>query len=307
MELSLHLRSARAGLFLVMLASFLWGTGNPVAKSVYDVAATNAISIAFLRMALSVPALLFVCYFTLGRTMWSFHRQDLPFMVSAGALVALYQVAFYASLPKVGVSIATVIALCSAPVIVAVLSALMTRERPTLITLVALTCAIVGTGLLVQVQPAEQQRDVLGGVGLALLAGALYAINTLIGRKLGSGGRTHPLQTATLGFTFGAMLLFLIALASGLVLTYPVVGWLRLSYLGLFPTAIGYGIFYTGMRTTSAAAASIATLLEPLTSTLIAVTLLHEPLSSQALLGGGLLIVAMGMLLLDRPQKTAPK
>lgn len=300
MELSLNRRSARTGLFMVMFASILWGTGNVVAKSIYDIADTNAFSVAFLRMALSVPALLLVCQFTLGRAMWSFHRQDLPFMLGAGSLVAIYQVAFYASLPKVGVSIATVIALCSAPVIVAVLSAVITRERPTAITLVALTCAVIGTMLLVNVQPTAQQSDVLGGVALALLAGTLYAINTMVGRKLGSGGRAHPLQTATVGFAFGALLLFGIALSAGLVLTYPLEGWLRLSYLGLFPTALGYSIFFTGMRTTSAATASIATLLEPLTSTLIAVVVLHEPLSPQALLGGGLLIVAMGVLVMAR-------
>ena len=293
-------RSARAGLFLVMLASVLWGTGNPVAGSIYDLADTNAISVAFLRMALSVPALLIVCYFTLGRRMWAIQRQDLPFMLSAGTLVALYQVSFYASLPKVGVAIATVVALCSAPVVVAVLSALVTRERPTRSTMVALTCALIGTWLLVSVEPTAQQRDVFGGVLLALLSGTLYAINTLIGRKLGSDRRTHPLQTITVGFTFGTVLLFVIALASGLVLSYPPAGWLRLTYLGLFPTAVGYSIFYTGMQTTTAAAASIATLLEPLTSTLIAVTLLHEPLSTQAISGGSLLIGAMCLLLFSR-------
>lgn len=300
MQLSLDLRTARTGLFMVMLASVLWGTGNPVAASIYGLANTNAISVAFLRMGLSAPAFFLLCYFILGRKTWSFHRHDLPYMLGAGALVALYQVAFYASLPKIGVSIATVLALCSAPVIVAVLSALITRERPTLITLTALACAVAGTILLVNVQPSTQQSDVLGGVALALLAGLLYAINTLVGRKLGSGGRAHPLQTVTVGFTFGALLLLVIALASGLVLTYPVAGWLRLGYLGLFPTAVGYGLFYTGMRTTSAAAASIATLLEPLTSTIIAVTLLNEPLSPQALLGSALLVVAMGVLLVDR-------
>jgi len=300
MQLALTLRSARAGLLMVMLASVLWGTGNVVAKSIYDLANTNAISVAFLRMALSVPALLLVCRFTVGRAMWSLHRQDLPLMLAAGALVALYQVAFYASLPKIGVSIATVLALCSAPVLVAVLSAIITRERPPMITLLALACAVVGTILLVNVQPNQQQNDVLGGVGLALLAGALYAINTLIGRKLGSGGRAHPLQTVTLGFTFGALVLLVIALAWGLVLTYPVAGWLRLTYLGLFPTALGYGLFFLGMRTTSASAASIATLLEPLTATLIAVAVLREPLSPQALLGGGLLIGAMCVLYINR-------
>jgi DME family drug/metabolite transporter len=300
MQQTLSRHTARTGLLMVMLASVLWGTGNPVAASIYHLADTNAFSIGFLRMAISTPALWLLCGFTLGRKAWLFHRHDLPYMVGAGALVALYQVAFYASLPKIGVSIATVLALCSAPVLVAVMSAFMTRERPTVITLIALVCSLAGTILLVNVEPSSQQNDVLGGVTLALLAGLLYAINTLIGRKLGSGGRVHPLQTATVGFTFGALLLLVIALSAGLVLAYPVAGWLRLSYLGLLPTAVGYGLFYSGMRTTSAAAASIATLLEPLTSTIIAVTLLAEPLSSQALIGGGLLIVAMVILLLDR-------
>ncbi len=297
MQHSFVRRSARAGLFMVMAASILWGTGNPVAASIYHLAQTNALSIAFLRMALSAPALLLLCHFTLGRKAWTFHRHDLPYMLGTGALVAFYQASFYASLPKIGVSIATVLALCSAPVLVALLSAIVTRERPNVATLVALSCALAGTILLVSVQPTTQQGDVLGGVALALLAGLLYAINTLVGRKLGSGGRTHPLQIAAVGFTFGALILLVIALASGLVLNYPAQGWLRLGYLGLLPTAVGYGLFYMGMRTTSAAAASIATLLEPLTSTIIAVTMLHEPLSPQALLGGGLLMLAMSVLL----------
>src|SRR5690606_41335169 len=92
-------RSARAGLFLVMLASVVWGTGNVFAKTIYDISETNAFSVAFLRMVISVPALFLVCWLTLGRQMWVFQRQDLPLMLTSGSLVALYQVAFYASLP----------------------------------------------------------------------------------------------------------------------------------------------------------------------------------------------------------------
>ncbi|MCB0121996.1 MAG: EamA family transporter [Caldilineaceae bacterium] len=292
--------TARAGLFMVMLAAVLWGTGNAVARTIYDIADTNAFSVAFLRMALSVPALLLVCAMTLGRRMWSLTPLDLPYMLGAGALVALYQVSFYAALPRVGVAIATVVALCSAPVIVAVLSAILLRERPSGKTLIALTAAVIGTGLLINVQSSTQRPDVLGGVLLALLAGTLYAINALVGRKLGSGNRVHPLQTATIGFLFGAFILLMIALPMGLVLTYPTTGWLRLAYLGIIPTATGYTLFFSGMRTTTATAASIATLMEPLTSTLIAVIVLHEPMSPQALVGSGLLILAMLQLLVRR-------
>lgn len=295
----LNYRSARAGLFLVMLASVLWGTGNVFAKSLYAVAETNAFSVAFLRMGISIPALLLVCWLSLGQRMWVFRAQDLPLMLGTGTLVALYQVSFYASLPRIAVSIATVLALCSAPVIVAVLSLLITRERPTKPTLLALLCALLGTVLLVNLQADDIQTDLLGA-GLALLAGFLYALNILVSRSLGARAQAHPLQTALVGFAFGAVILFVIALNAGLVLTYPVTGWLRLAYLGLVPTAIGYGIYYWGMRTTTAAAASIATLLEPLTSALIAVIWLNEPLSPQALIGAALLMTAMGVLVLNK-------
>jgi DME family drug/metabolite transporter len=292
--------TARAGLLMVMTAAFFWGTGNVVARTIYDVAATNAISVATWRMALAVPALLLIGTLTLGRRLWSIHRQDLPFMLSAGALVALYQVSFYAALPRAGVAIATVVALCSAPVVVAVLSAIVLRERPTSKTISALMAAVIGTGLLINVENSAQRPDILGGVLLALLAGTLYAINTLVGRKLGSGHRVHPLQTVTIGFGFGALILVLIALPMGLTWSYPATGWLRLAYLGVIPTAVGYGLFFAGMRTVTATAASVATLLEPLTSTVIAVVLLHEPLSPQALVGSVLLILAMVILLVRR-------
>jgi len=232
--------------------------------------------------------------------MWFVRWQDLPFMLSAGALVALYQLTFYASLPRTGVAIATVLALCSAPVMVAMLSAVIMRERLTGRTMVALTISLIGTVLLVNVRTSTARPDVVGGVLLALLAGMLYAINTLVGRKLGSGNRVHPLQTVTFGFGFGALILLAIALPMGLVLTYPTVGWVRLTYLGLIPTAAGYTLFFTGMRTTTATTASIATLLEPLTATLIAVLFLQESLSPQASVGGGLLMAAMLLLVTAR-------
>ncbi len=237
--MQLNFRSARAGLLMVMLASVLWGTGNAVAKSIYDISQTNPTSVAFFRMAISVPALLVVCALTLGRRTFVIHKSDLPFMLIAGTLVALYQASFYASLPRIGVAIATVIALASAPVIVAVLSAVTTREWPPLIVIFALACAIAGTVLLTNGPVTPQQTDVLGGVAFALLAGLLYAINTLVGRRLGNAGRAHPLQTTTVGFAFGTLVLLVIALASGLVVEYSLEGWVRLGYLGLLPTAIG--------------------------------------------------------------------
>ena len=130
-------------------------------------------------------------------------------------------------------------------------------------------------------------------------SGLLYAINVMVGRKLGSGS-AHPLQTVTVGFTFGAVILGAIGLASGLVIRYPAQGWAGLTYLGVASTAVGYVLFYSGMRSTSSTKASIATLLEPLTATLIAWWVFGEPISSRVVLGGGLLIAAMLLLMWER-------
>jgi DME family drug/metabolite transporter len=295
--------TALAGLLLVMSASVLWGTGNVVARSIYDVAKTDPVSIAFFRMALSVPVLILGCLLILKGRSLHFSRHTAPFMVLAGILVGGYQASFYASLPRIGVAIATVAALASAPVLVALFSMIFSRERPTRAVLASMGLAIIGTGLIASSDAGDTNTDFVGGLAFALLAGLLYAANTLVSRALAQRG-AHPLQSTALGFLFGAILLFGLALSQpdGLATAYPQTGWLRLLYLGLIPSALGYAMFFTGMRSTHPTTASIATLAEPLSAALIAVSVLGERLSPKSLAGVALLILAM--LVLTRSEGT---
>ncbi len=139
--------------------------------------------------------------------------------------------------------------------------------------------------------------DTIAGVLLALGSALGYAVFTLCGRRL--VGRYHPLQSLTVGFAVGALLLLLVALPTGLVLNYSPAGWGTLLYLGLVPTALGYVIFLYGMKTTPATVASIATLVEPLTGTLLAMVLFGERLAPAGWMGALLLLGAMGLLYLN--------
>lgn len=125
------------------------------------------------------------------------------------------------------------------------------------------------------------------GVLLALGAALGYAVTTLCSRTL--AGRYHPLQSLTIGFGAGAVVLLPFTLSTGFVVSYPLVCWVLLVYLGLIPTALAYVLFFGGMRHTTATTASIATLLEPLTSTALAWLLFGERLGSLGLLGAVLL------------------
>lgn len=151
---------------------------------------------------------------------------------------------------------------------------------------------------LVDTQPANPTTASTGlGVGLALESALGYAIvtlcSTLCSRALAQ--RYHPLQSLVLGFGTGALLLLPFALATGLVPRYPVAGWLGLLYLGSIPTAT-YVLYWLGMRRTPATVASLVTLIEPLTATLLAWMVFRERLGGFGIAGAVLLVGAIALL-----------
>jgi DME family drug/metabolite transporter len=182
-------------------------------------------------------------------------------------------------------------------VLVALLSLWLFREKLTPKLILALTFALIGTALFVDFQPhGGAQGNAVIGVLLALGSAFGYAVITLCSRTLAR--RYHPLQSLTIGFGTGAMILLPFAIANGVV-NYPVVGWVLLLYLGLVPTVLAYVLFLSGMRYTTATVASITTLLEPMTSTLLAWLFFKEQLTLLGLLGGILLLGAIVLLFTD--------
>lgn len=284
------------GLLSIMLAAVLWGTVGVAVKFIYGLAATNALSIGFFRLAISVPALFAACWYLLGWQMFRVAKPDLVLMLLIGVMMALYQVCYFGAIAKVGVAIAVLVTLCLAPIIVALFSSWLLGEKLTPTLIIALSFALGGTALLVGVSDHQVVTlNTLIGVLLALSAAFGYAIVVLCSRAL--AGRCHPLQSLTIGFSTGAIILLPFALLNGLAITYPILGWALLLYLGLVPTVFAYLLFLAAMRQTTATVASITTLLEPLTSTLLAWLFFHEQLGFFGVWGGLLLLVAMVLLL----------
>ncbi|MBK9711096.1 MAG: EamA family transporter [Kouleothrix sp.] len=286
---------SRRGVLLILLAAMLWGTVGITTKSIYGLAETNALSIGFFRLAIATPALLVACWRALGRRALRIAPRDLALMALIGMALAFYQVCYFAAIARVGVAIAVLVTLCTAPVMIALLSALLLRERMSRAVVLALACALAGTVMLVWTGPGGAvPRDTLAGVLLALGSALGYSVVALCSRGL--AGRYHPLQPITVGFAAGALMLLPFALATGLAVSYPTDGWLLLLYLGLVPSALAYVLFLGGIRHTTATVASIVTLAEPLTSTMLAWLLFGERLGPLGLFGAALLLGAIGLL-----------
>jgi len=282
---------------MILLAGTLWGTVGITTRLLYQLTATNPLSVGFFRLAFAAPVLGLACWALLGRKALHIARRDLVRMALIGGMLALYQACYFAAIVLVGVAVATLVTLCLAPVLVALFSVVVLREPLTRRVIIALVCALVGIGCIVGVQSGGVlHADPVRGVALACGSALGYAILTLAGRSL--AGRYAAIQVNAVGFAAGALLLLPLALASGFVVAYPAQGWALLVYLGVVPSALGYVLFLTGMRTTPATVSSILTLMEPLTATVLAWILFGERLGPLGLVGAVLLLGALLLLAL---------
>ena len=289
--------SSQRGFWLIVFASVSWGTVGIANRILYEYGATNALSLSFLRLAFAVPLFVLASWFSLRRRLFAVKRRDLGLMMLMGCLIALSQACYIEAIAYAGVSVSTLIAICAAPVIVALLSAGVERKRVTPMTLIALLAAIGGTFLLIAAPAPSSTAGSVSHLGavLALLSAGGYAGFIFCGRRLTD--RYHPLQISTIAFGTGTLLLLVCASSTRLALAYPPLGWLILLYLGIIPTALGYGLFQVGIRSLSATLASIVTMCEPLTAALLAWLLFHEALGPSGLLGAGLLLGAMAIII----------
>ncbi|MET9272205.1 EamA family transporter [Kribbella sp. NPDC003557] len=191
--------------------------------------------------------------------------------VASGLGLAVCQLGYFMAIPRVGVGIATVIALGAAPILISVAA----RERLT----PALFTAVAGLTLL----SVTSGTASLPGVAAAVLSAAGYSLTTLLNRNT-----PDPLTAALLGFTSGA--LFLAPFAA---LPTTLTGWLLIAYFGLIPTALAYTLFYAGLRTLRASTAAVIALLEPVVATAIGILAFQEHLTAPAALGAAVLLLAI--------------
>ncbi len=279
---------------LVALGGVLWGTGGLAGAALADAAGLPPLTVAAYRLLGGGGVLLVALAATgalrgLGRT-----RPVLGLVVGTALLAALYQAAYFASVERAGVAVATLVALGAAPLLVAVGTAVSARRLPSSRTLLALALALVGLVLLVG--PSDAGPQTAAGALLALVAAAAFAGLTGLNRRGVPG--LGPLPLTATAFTLGGILLLPAAAltAGGLAVPTDTRGWALVAYLAVVPTAAAYSAYFTGLRRVPATTAALLALLEPLTATLGAVVLRGERLGLAGLLGAVLLGIAVVVL-----------
>ena len=296
MSHSSSINTSRISLLKISAAGLLWGTTGVVVQLLHQSTPLSAIGIGFFRLAIAAVVLLAIRH---PRAVGAAFRSAPSAAILTGVGLGAYQALYFVAVTLGGVSIATVVSLGLAPVLLAGWETVQTRRRPDRTTGVTVVAGLLGLVLIgtSSGRPTEAAPAPLLGLLAAIACGSCYAASTVVSGRLAQ--RMDAMTLTTLSTGIGALALVpLVALGSpGRLPALPLRAepLLMLVYLGIVTTALAYWLFYSGLRTTVGSTAAVLTLLEPLAAAVLAVLFLAEDLPRAAWLGAALLVAAIAI------------
>lgn len=226
-------------------------------------------------------------------------RRHWPVLLLAGALVAVYQLAFFAALDRTGVAVGTVVTIGSGPPLAGALALLAGQGRPDRRWAAATALAVVGLAVLVD---PSRGGVALGGIALALLSGLGYAGYTVVAKGLIDRGADGTAVVASAFAAGGLLLSPALVLAGAGWLAHPG-GIATALYLGLVPTALAYVLFARGLTRLPAPTVTTVVLVEPVVAAILGIAVLGE--EPRAGTVAGCVLIAAGLALIALPRRTA--
>jgi len=291
-----------AGIAGVLIAAVLWGTTGTAATYA---PALSPLAVGAVAMGLGglLQGLIAATMILRQRVLI---RQNRHFLITGAVAVAIYPLAFYASMHSAGVTVGTVISIGSAPILSALIEYRLDGIRLTRQWMWGAAVGVTGMGLLCLAESNGSNithPHALAGIVLGLLAGFTYAFYSCSARRLMQAGVT---SRAAMGVTFGAggLLLMPVLLMTGAPL---LTAWNNAAvglYMALVPMFLGYLCYGYGLARIPASMATTLTLLEPVVAALLAVLLVGERLPPLGWAGVGLIVACLGIITVPAEKRT---
>lgn len=283
--------SARRGYSEAVLAAALWGSSGVFSVHLFRMGVPPE-TVGLWRALLGL--LMLIGYYGIVRR----STLRVPWIglavlaIGGGIVVAVFQIAYQASIDAVGVP-GTVALLYLAPAFVVAASGPVLGEWPSR-RRVALAAVAVG-GVWLSVWGAHGVQPMFGtsGLGWGLASGVCYAVYTLLGRYAVPRWGSAPTLVYS---TAGACVLLAVALPAltdAPMLPQGAGPWMALALFALLTMAIAEPLFFDALRHVQASRASIAATAEPLVAALLATALLAQGLRPVGWVG--LLLVVVGV------------
>ncbi len=296
------LKSITAYVGLAVL-SLIWGMAFVAIKSV--VTELSPVNLALMRwMIAGVPFLVLLPI--IGRPKVPFDRKDVPRLLAVAlANVAGYHISLNYAETTISAGLSALL-IAFGPIFIAILSYFVLKEVAGRRILFGLGLATVGTVILSLGSITVGDFASYVGIFEALLTALCYALFTVLGKPLVHKYGSAP-TTIVAGLVGTAMMMPLLSgsfFSQAASLSFY--GWVSVLYLGLLSTVFGYLMFYTLVSRGAVTKLSIQLYLIPVVSVIGGALLLTEPITLSVIVGGGLMLLAVGMTTWNRRPATQP-
>ncbi len=218
----------------------------------------------------------------------------------SGLAIGCYNLLFFAGVKAAGIAVGTSLVIGSAPIWAGLIQSLQLRRLPRALWCAGVAAAAAGLAAMAVSQNAASAAPFglaasTGGFALCLGAGLSYALYAIFSKPLVEA--SSPLAASA--YTFAAALIVTAAAAfaiEGIPRVTPDDALIVL-YLGFIVTGAAYLLFTTGLQRISAATGVAATLIEPATAFVLAVTVAGEPFSAAGCFGFLAILAGLTLIL----------
>lgn len=288
-------RSSLRGYALVLVAACIWATIGLFYRSMVDEYGLARRPIVAFRTGIAALALIAVLAVARPRALRIRPKDVLFFLVFGVVGVAGFYLWYIDAIATGSVAQAAVL-LYTAPIWIALWSALREQERIKPARLLALALAVAGCALVAQAYDPAQLR--LNGTALifGLLSGLGYAIYSVCSAAATRRGY-DPWTVVCYSLGIGTIVLFAITPPAETWRIFQTPGaWPALISVALLPTLLAPLLFTIGLQSVRTTTGSIMATIEPVVAATLAWTFLGEQLAWPQLAGGGCVLLAVVLL-----------
>ena len=272
-----------------LLSGVLWGLTGIFVRKLNGIGMDN-FQLTFFRSFFVAISL--VAYFLLtDKEKLKVNPKDLWCFFGTGILsVFSFSVCYFYTLMHSSVSVAVILAY-TAPFFVIILSAIIFREKITILKLTALFIATLGCFLLCKTDKNTPITAVVILIGL--LAGLSYASYSIFARFV--VGKYPPLVITAYTFIFSSIASFFLADFKSLfsVISAHPESILTLIIFSFVSTLMPYLLLTVGLKYVEAGKAAILTTTEVLTASLVGILFFREKITATGILGIILILAAV--------------
>lgn len=278
----------------------VWGIAFVGIKEVLNELSPTALTI--LRFAIADTCLLLIMTFVPSARP-RFSRADLPRLVALGICgVPGYHLALNWGEHRTSASIASLI-VATAPVMVAIASAFVLRERTSSRRWLGIALAFVGVAVLALAEPSGGGSTSLSGVLVSMIAPVSWAAYTIVAKPLTERG--SAVQVTTASMLIGSVFLLPFVRPDDLraITGLSAGGWGWMLQLGIGSSVAGYFVFVWALGKMDATTVSVFLYGVPVVALLSAAVLLGEHLGPTVIAAAALVIVGVALVQQELPRR----